>query len=150
MRLEALLDALVRVAEALLEAQDLLADDGEAEMPRLDGAGVHRADRDFVHAFAFDLDEGIAVPAAREARGGVEILAQRETRLGPGAVAQPLARGRRRPWRTDAEQVGRGALHAVGARKEVGDAGIARIARAASGTLSHSRPEGSASARCSA
>ncbi len=56
-RLEALLDALVRVAQALLEAQHLLADDREAEMSGLDDAGVHRPDRDLVHAVAFDADE---------------------------------------------------------------------------------------------
>src|SRR5262245_59208790 len=50
-RFEALLDSLVLVAEPLLEPQQLFAHDREAEMPRLDRAGVHRADRDLVHPF---------------------------------------------------------------------------------------------------
>mgnify|MGYP006213732327 CR=1 FL=1 len=51
---EASFDALVHVAEPLLEPQHLLADDGETEMPGLDRAGVDGADRNFVHAVAFD------------------------------------------------------------------------------------------------
>ena len=47
------LDALVHVAEPLFEPDHGLAVGGEAEMPGLDDAGMHRADRDLVQAFAF-------------------------------------------------------------------------------------------------
>ena len=49
---EAPLDALVRVAQPLLEPQHFFTDDREAKVPRLDDAGVHRAHRDLVHALA--------------------------------------------------------------------------------------------------
>ena len=48
------LDALVHVAEALFEPHHGLAVGGEAEMARLDDAGMHRADRNLMQAFAFD------------------------------------------------------------------------------------------------
>jgi hypothetical protein len=57
MPMKAALDALVLVAEALFQAQHALAHHREAEVARLDDAGVDRADRDFVHAVAFDADE---------------------------------------------------------------------------------------------
>ena len=63
MRLEALLDALVHVAQPLLEPQHLLADDLEAEVAGLDDAGVHGSDGDLVHAVAFDAHERIVPPA---------------------------------------------------------------------------------------
>ena len=53
------LDALVHVAEALLEAHHRFAIGGEAEMARLDDACVHRADRDLMQAFALDGQERI-------------------------------------------------------------------------------------------
>ena len=60
------LDALVDVAEALLEPHHRLAVGGEAEMARLDDAGMHRPDRDLVQALALGRQEGIgrARPAA--------------------------------------------------------------------------------------
>ncbi len=58
---EAPLDALVHVAEALLEPQHLLADHGEAEVAGLDDAGVHGADGNLVHAVAFDPHECVVV-----------------------------------------------------------------------------------------
>ena len=60
-RLEALLDAFVLVAEALFEPQDAFTHDREPEVTGLDGARVHRSDRDLVHAFAFDFHERIVV-----------------------------------------------------------------------------------------
>ena len=60
------------VTEALFQAQDLLADDGEAEMSWLDRTGVHGTDRNFVHAFARDRDEGVPVRLLREALAGIE------------------------------------------------------------------------------
>ena len=47
-------DALVDVAEPLLQPHHGLAVGGEAEMPGLDDAGMHRPDRDLVQALAFD------------------------------------------------------------------------------------------------
>ena len=47
---ETLFDALVRVAETLFQAQDLLAHDLETEMPGLDDAGMHWTDSGPHHA----------------------------------------------------------------------------------------------------
>ena len=60
-RLEALLDALVLVAEPLLQAQDTLANDGEAKMPRFDGAGVHRSYRDLMYPLPFNTNKRIVI-----------------------------------------------------------------------------------------
>src|SRR5207253_863532 len=97
--LEALLDAFVRVAEPLLQPQDLFADDREAEVPRLDRAGVDRTDRDLVHAFALDQDERIALRAlsvAGRARGLVAAPQRDQTRLArPGLLAYAAQLARR-------------------------------------------------------
>ena len=61
-------DPLVDVAEALLEPHDGLAVGGEAEMPGLDDAGMHRADRDLVQALAFARQEGIGRALAAQLR----------------------------------------------------------------------------------
>ena len=116
-RLEALVDALVHVAQALLEAQHLLADDGEAEVAGLDDAGVDGAHRDLVHAVALDAHEVVVGERVGRQPGGIEVAAQREGLRGPGAVAQPGARvGRARG--ADAQQVEERALHAAGGREE--------------------------------
>ena len=60
------LDALVHVAEALFEPHHGLAVGGEAEMSRLDDAGVHRPDRNLMQRFAFDGQEIVG----RRACGG--------------------------------------------------------------------------------
>ena len=52
-------DALVHVAQALLQPHHGLAIGGEAEMARLDDAGVHRTDRNLVQALAFHRQERI-------------------------------------------------------------------------------------------
>ena len=99
-------------------------------MPRLDGAGVDRADRDLVHAFALDPDERIVVRRGLEvnlpARGVVEVLAQRKHASRPGPVPQPLA-VIGAALRMHAEQIIGGALHAVGGREQVRKPGIARV-----------------------
>ena len=59
------LDALVHIAEALFEPHHGLAAGGEAEVPGLDDAGMHRPDRDLVQAFAFRRQEGIGRPCGR-------------------------------------------------------------------------------------
>ena len=86
-------------------------------MPGLDGARVHRADRNFVHAVACDLDEGIVIRALVENGRGLRIAPQRMRAALPSRVAQPGAavfgRG------IDADKVARGALHAVGGRKNL-------------------------------
>jgi hypothetical protein len=77
-------------------------------VPRLDGAGVDRADRDLVDAVALDADEGIGVELAGSGRSRVEILAQGEAsprprRCGAATCGNPgvLRRGCRagRRWR---------------------------------------------------
>ena len=50
-------DALVHVAEPLLQPHHSLAVGGEAEMARLDDAGMHRPDRNLVQALAFGRQE---------------------------------------------------------------------------------------------
>ena len=91
---EALLDAFVLVAEPFLEPQHAFADDRKAEVTGLDGARVHRSDRDFVHAVAFDRDEPVRIRLRRPACAGGDVPAQREDILRPGAVAQPGTRVR--------------------------------------------------------
>ena len=61
---ERLLDAAVLVAERDLEVQHLLARALEAEVPRLDDAGVHRPDGDLVDLAALHAEE-LAVGRAR-------------------------------------------------------------------------------------
>ena len=53
------LDALVRIAEALLEPNDRFAVGGETEMAGLDDAGVHWSDRNLVQALALGGQKGI-------------------------------------------------------------------------------------------
>ena len=50
-------DALVHVAEPLLQPRHGLAVGGEAEMAGLDDAGMHRPDRNLVQALALDRQE---------------------------------------------------------------------------------------------
>ncbi len=124
---EALVDALVRVAQALLEAQYLFAYDGETEVAGLDDARMDGPDRNLVHAVALDPHEGIRF--LHVGRGGsLEILAQWKFVLAPGAVTQPRAIviG---TVRRDAEEVAKRALHAARRWKEAGEVGIGGIAR---------------------
>ncbi len=124
-----MLDALVLVAEALFEAQHLLADHRETEMPRLDDAGVDGADRDFMRTLAADLDELVVAGQVREADADAYlmdgIVAQGIPVGRPGAMAQPgalvAAVG------GDADQVAGGSLHAVGGRENASQIGIGRM-----------------------
>src|SRR4029450_5423315 len=122
--LEALLDALVHVAEALLEPQHLFADDRKAEVPRLDDAGVDRTHPDLVHALTADTgewrsaapadrDEWIPLPLALERTAAVALPSQWVKVRRPRAMAQPRPRVQR-AVRSHAEQVEDSALHAVG------------------------------------
>src|SRR5215472_9297197 len=86
---EAPLDALVDVAEPLFEPQHFLADDGEAKVPGLDDARVHRADRNLVHTLAVDAHERVHVHATlviRQLRAGID---ERMHIRRPGVVTQP-------------------------------------------------------------
>ena len=74
------LDALVDVAEPLLQAHHRLAIGGEAEMAGLDDAGMHRADRDLVQALALGRQEGVG--RARRRRRGVLRAAARASGRG--------------------------------------------------------------------
>jgi hypothetical protein len=120
---KALFAALVGVTQTLFQTQYAVADDRETEVSRLDGAGVDRADRNLVHAIAFNLDERIGVELAH--RRADEILAQRIGVGRPGAMAQPLA-VIHCTLGLDAEQVEGGTLHAVGLREDVRQIGIGR------------------------
>ncbi len=115
-RLETLFDALVRVAQTLLEAQHFFADDLETEMSRLDRARVNGPHRDFVHAVAGDADERIVLLSRCPRRRHLEIPLQRKAidrprRLpGPRALVVGVA--------LRADQIERRALHAVRGRKD--------------------------------
>ena len=117
---EASLDALVHVAQALLEPQDLLAHHGEAEVTRFDDAGMHRADGNFMDAIALDPHERVIVDRSLRRRWH-RIGGQRERVPGPGRMAQP------RPCvmtcRTQAAEIEHRSLHAAGRREHVLDAG---------------------------
>jgi hypothetical protein len=122
---EQFLDALVLVAEAFFEAQHALADDREAEVARLDDAGVDGADRDFVGALAADLDEVVVGRRVGEAAGRQRgVVAQRIPAGGPAAMAQPGALVA--ALAGDADHVARGALHAVGGGEDGGQVGVTR------------------------
>jgi hypothetical protein len=130
-RFEALLDSLVLVAQAFFQSQDLLADDREAEVSRLDRAGVHRTDRDFVHAFAFDADE-LVVVSRRRCAGAGEIPAQGEFFARPCAMAQPSTRVGRlcaRACGANAHEIESGSLHASRTGKQVRNVRVGRLVR---------------------
>src|SRR5437763_1048275 len=84
--LEQSLHAPVLVAEHDLEEQHLLAVRLKPEVPRLDDAGVHRADRDLVHLVARDPEERVrlAVHRPRPATRRQVILRMPAQRLEPG------------------------------------------------------------------
>src|SRR5215468_11166616 len=89
---ETTLDALVDIAEPLLEPQHLLSDDRETKVPGLDDAGMYGSDRDLVHAFALDAHEGVHVDARFmvSQRG---CSARKRVESGrPGIVTQPRPR----------------------------------------------------------
>ena len=70
------LDPAVLIAQRDLQVKDLLAVALEAEVPRLDDAGVNRTDRDLVDFFPFDPekirdadDRSFARPSCPRRRG---------------------------------------------------------------------------------
>ena len=101
--LEKLLSALVSVVETGAHVDDGLADDGEAEMPRLDDARVHGPDGNLVDALAAHFHERKGPPViGKLTREGV--LPQREEIGGPEAVAHERTRVGV-AHRSDAEEV---------------------------------------------
>ncbi len=82
------IDALVHVAQALLQPHHGFAVAGEAEMARLDDAGMHRADRNLMQAFAFHRQERI--------RRGIRAMIEPGARVGQAdrLKAEQVARGR--------------------------------------------------------
>ena len=80
-------DALVHVAQPLLQPHHRLAVGGEAEMAGLDDAGVHRPDRDLVHRRAFGRMEGVGVAGCRRGLAPAERVPH-----APAAVVEPAAR----------------------------------------------------------
>ena len=121
------LDALVLVAEALLQAQQALADHRKSEVARLDDAGMDGADGNLVRALAADLDEVVVGWRIGETAPLAGIVAQREPVGRPGAVAQPGALVA--ALRGNADQVARRPLHAVGRREDAGQVGIGGVVR---------------------
>ena len=89
--LEQLLRALVGEVEADLQVDHRFADHAEAEMPRLDDAGMHRADGDLVDALAADRQEGERRAVVRERRRRRRVLAQRMIVGRPESVLAPAA-----------------------------------------------------------
>ena len=92
------------VAEAFFEPHHRLAIDGEAEVARLDDAGVHRPDRDLEDTFAFDPAERKGLPLVVKVRACDDIAAERVIARGPELVErEPAEVGM--AVRHDAEQV---------------------------------------------
>ncbi len=80
-------------------------------MPRLYGSGMHRPDRDFMHAVAADADESVIVAVFCKHGRGRMIALQRAVGIAPGGVPQPGPPVCRIGIQT--EQIARGALHAL-------------------------------------
>ena len=87
------LDALVNVAEPLLQPHDRLAAGVEAEMARLDDPGMHRPDRNLMQPDAFGAEKRVALRLAAARRGArPERMAER-----PAAMVEPRPRVGRAP-----------------------------------------------------
>ena len=102
------LDTLVHIAEPLFQPHRELAIGGEAEMPGLDDAGVHRPDRDLVQPLPFDGQELIrhlfAAPPDAVIEPGPRIL--RADGFQPVQIPNgPLQPDRRRMLRPDAGEL---------------------------------------------
>jgi hypothetical protein len=91
-RLEALLDALVLVAESLLQAKHALPHHREPEMAGLDGARVHRTHRDLVDTVARDAHEVVVV-----GRAGQVLRATTSRRRGCTPAGHAPCRSQGRP-----------------------------------------------------
>ena len=79
------LDALMHIAEPLLEPRHRLAIGSETEMPWLDDAGMNRPDRDLMQVLALDGEEGIGLLRLAALLLGAERLGDApETEIEPG------------------------------------------------------------------
>ena len=113
-------DALVHIAEPLLQPHDVFAIGGEAEMSRLDDAGMHRTDRDLMQAFAFRRQEGVGRGLAARAA-----LAERMAHV-PESEIEPAARVGRAVG-VQAEQIADGAFEPDRRRMARADARIVAV-----------------------
>ncbi len=77
----------MRVAQPLLQAHDGLAVGGEAEVPRLNNAGVHRPDRNLMQRRTFRGKEGVCIAA-----GTGSLLLSERVQQSPAAVVEPAPR----------------------------------------------------------
>ena len=77
-RLKTFGDAFVGIAEPLFQSQHFFSDNGEPEVAGLDDAGMDRTDCDFMHAIAFDHDEGIWLRYGGMRVGRVRVAAEGE------------------------------------------------------------------------
>src|SRR5512133_2684594 len=104
------LDALVDVTEALFQPHDGLAIGGEAEMPRLDDAGMNRTDGDLVQVFSLGRQERVR----RTLRRRHAALPERVLHI-PEAEVEP-GPGVGQPYRQDAVEIVNGPLQTYGRR----------------------------------
>src|SRR5271170_1629497 len=110
-------DALVYIAEPLLEADDRLAAGGEAKMPRLDDPGMDGADRNLMQPLALGSEKTIRRGLTRGRRPGAERMTNRPTSM---VEPRTLIRG---PDRLVTEQILDRALQARRRRMKRGDGG---------------------------
>ncbi len=80
--------------EASLHGDDGFADDREAEVSGFDQAGVHRADRDLVHAVTFDFDKRERVAGLVDQRCRAGVVPQGMPAVGPVLVMHEAAEER--------------------------------------------------------
>ncbi len=113
------LDALVDIAQALLQADHGLAACGEAKMAGLDDAGMHRADRDLVQALALGRQERIV-----RSRVSSRLLRAQRVTDRPAAVVEPGA-GIRQALGLEPEQITDGPLEPDRRRVMLADRGKA-------------------------
>ena len=118
------LDALVDIAEPLFEPHHRLAVGGEAEMPGLDDAGMHRADRNLVQAFAFDRAGRRSASRLRPAPALVRAKRMRDV---PAAVVEPGPRGPAAPSAASPIEIVDRALEPDGRRMQRADGGKAAV-----------------------
>ena len=101
-----MIDALVHVAKALFEPHHRFAIGGEAEMARLDDAGVNRADGNLMQAFAFHRQERIG--------GRIRTMVEPRARVGQSD-------------RLESEQIARRTLQANGRRVQCANGRVAIV-----------------------
>ena len=111
------------IAEALLQPQHLLADHLKAEVPRLDDSGVHRADRNLVHAIARHAHERIILLTGLPFGQGDEVAPERELIDRPRSLPGPWPLIVRVALYAD--KIESRALHTVGGGEDRREIGIA-------------------------